>query len=94
MGALPLRLELEGRCHTRTGAVGLGVRVRWGPAAPPGSQSLIAMSSEPETIHLLLGEKPTERIVPLWAPFLRAVVTKIGAFFAASMAAPIAWEQS
>ena len=38
----------------------------WGQNAPE-SQTLIVLSSEPDTIVLPSGEKATERMNPLWA---------------------------
>ena len=67
MGVGFLRLEIQRSCQARQEASDLAKERRFEAKNAPESQTLIVLSSEPDTILLPSGENATERIQLLCA---------------------------
>ena len=62
-----LSLKIQRSCQTSQESSALAKEGRFGASSAPESQTLIVLSSEPDTILLPSGENATERIQLLWA---------------------------
>ena len=67
MGVGLLSLEIQCSCQTSQQASVVAKERRFEAKNAPESQTLIVLSSEPDTILLPSGENATERIQLLWA---------------------------
>ena len=74
-----LGLELERGCEGRQKRSVLAEEGRFGAQNAPASQTLIVLSSDPDTILVPSGENATERIQSLWALIFSALSSSVAA---------------
>ncbi len=67
MGVRFLAQQLQFGCHASHQASVLAKEGRYEGCSAPKSQTLIVLSSDPDTILVPSGENATDRIKPLWA---------------------------